>query len=167
MTLSPEDRDRIYEEERARNEAQAQLKEEQVQAAKAVTRRNARRLGLATLGVLGVALVVGLMSAPNDGKDRVARTIHATVQFNGTHFIITNQDSFDWTNTELIVNLGMRSVSTVKVGMLSAGQAYTITANQFVDSDLARFNPLTHKPKTLSIVCTTPSGQAAWSGGWN
>lgn len=65
MTLSPEDRERIYEEEKARRETQDRIKEEQDQIKKSEQyKRNRRRMGYAALGLLVFAGLLSLMDSP-------------------------------------------------------------------------------------------------------
>ena len=80
--------------------------------------------------------------------------IEAIVAFTGTQFVITNLDSFDWTNVKLEVNSGIiRGGYILRVGRLSSGQIYTVGASQFSKSNGERFNPFTHKPKNFTITC--------------
>lgn len=61
MTLSPEEREKIYEEEKARKEAQERLKQEEATAKKEVDKKNARRVGIGCLSIIGLLLIVGVI----------------------------------------------------------------------------------------------------------
>lgn len=68
MTLLPEDRDKIYEEEKARREAQDRLQQEEAQAKKAETRRKGKRLGLAMLAMFAFAWILSILTGSNEKK---------------------------------------------------------------------------------------------------
>lgn len=68
MTLSEEDRDRIYEEEKARKDAQDQIRQEEDRAKKAEARRKGPRYGLATFLLLGGLWVIGSLVGSNEKK---------------------------------------------------------------------------------------------------
>jgi len=94
--------------------------------------------------------------------------LNAVVQFSGTQFIITNNDSFDWSNVELEINPGMlKSGYKLNAKLMSAGQTYTVGAMQFAKPDGTRFNPFSIKPQSISISCNTQKGKGFYSGKWN
>lgn len=71
MTLSPEDRDKIYEEEKARSEAQDRIMQEkaqeQAQVKKALARKNGKRMAIA-VGIFSA--VVGLLSLLPEPREK-------------------------------------------------------------------------------------------------
>lgn len=94
--------------------------------------------------------------------------LNAAVSFNGAQFVITNGDSFDWTNVKLEINSKTFSSGyTLKASILKAGEVYTVGAMQFAKPDGAKFNPFTHKAQNLSVWCDTPKGQGFYYGAWN
>lgn len=97
-----------------------------------------------------------------------ANDIHAGISFDGTQFQIENKDDFDWIDVKLEVNPGMFSSGyTYKARVLKAGESYTVGAMQFAKSDGERFNPFTHKPKSLQITCKKPGGGSGfYYGEW-
>ena len=83
-------------------------------------------------------------------------------------FVITNQDSFDWTNVKLKINSGLfQDGYVLTVPRLDAGETYTVGSMQFAKGDGTRFNPFTMKPQDFFIWCDTPQGNGSWSGGMN
>lgn len=70
MTLSPEDRERIYEEEKARKEAQDRLKREEATAKKEVEKKNAKKAGVGCLLII-VALFVFVAIGTRKGRDEL------------------------------------------------------------------------------------------------
>jgi hypothetical protein len=93
--------------------------------------------------------------------------LNATVQFTGTQFVVTNSDSFNWTNCKLEVNpKTFSSGFTYQAALLAAGQTYSVGSLQFANGDGKRFNPFDFKPTSFSVSCDTPSGRGYYYGGW-
>jgi hypothetical protein len=89
------------------------------------------------------------------------------VRFTGTQFIITNNDSFAWSNCKLEINSKVFGSGYTYVGAnIAAGATYSVGALQFANGDGQRFNPFTLKPQNLSISCNTPNGRGFYYGGW-
>lgn len=157
------DRQRIYEEEKARLEAQEKIKQQRGQE----NLKGGLKGCLWIIGIIFLLAIVGaLFSGKKDEKKTIEPKISAAVRFTGTQFGITNHDAFDWTDVEMTINFGLMSGYSVKTARVAAGETYFVGAMQFTDSKGARFNPFTHKPQTLTVYCNTPSGKAAWVGGW-
>jgi len=103
--------------------------------------------------------------SPSAGSSTV--DLKAGVSFTGTQFVIANRDSFNWTNVKLEVNSGLVSSGFIlRVGVMEAGQTYTVGAAQFAKPDGKRFNPFEYKPQSLSIWCDTPRGDGFYYGTW-
>lgn len=77
MTLSPEDRDRIYEEEKARKEIQDRIQQEEAQAKKAEARRKGTWYGLATIILFAVVWEIGSLTRSNDGTGQRTAALRA------------------------------------------------------------------------------------------
>lgn len=129
----------------------------------------------ASLLVVGVLLLLALGSTNSEtggsgassGPSSSTVDLNATVSFNGTQFVISNRDSFDWTNVKLEVNSKTFSSGYIlKTSLMKAGQVYTVGAMQFANSDGEKFNPFTHKALNLSIWCDTPKGKGFYYGTW-
>jgi len=94
--------------------------------------------------------------------------LQASVNFTGTQFVITNNDSFAWTNVLLKINPGfVANGYWLRTDRMEAGSTYTVGALQFAKDDGTRLNPYTTKPTSISIQATTPKGTGFWSGGWD
>ena len=94
--------------------------------------------------------------------------LNASVRFMGTQFVITNYDNFNWENAQLEINPGLlKSGYKLNVGLMSAGNAYTVGALQFAKPDGTRFNPILIKAQSISIYCDTPKGKGYYHGTWN
>jgi hypothetical protein len=101
-------------------------------------------------------------------QPKQAAKITAEVKFSGTQFIITNKDSYAWTDVKLEINGGFFSGGyELKHSRIEAGQTYTVGALQFADSDGRRFNPYQMKPKKFSICGKAPIDLDCYVGGWD
>jgi len=94
--------------------------------------------------------------------------LDATVKFDGTQFIITNNDYFDWENVKLEINSrGLRSGYIYNAGKLESGTTYTVGAMQFAKKDGERFNPFTMKALNFSVWCDLSGGKnGLYYGTW-
>lgn len=121
------------------------------------------------LGVLFFAAVCESPKSPggSDTSSTSTTDLKASVRFTGTQFVITNRDTFPWTDVELDVNGGTFSSGyTLSVKRMEAGQVYTVGAMQFANSDGVRFNPFQMKPKKFTIKATANGNLAFYFGGW-
>jgi hypothetical protein len=93
--------------------------------------------------------------------------LNASVAFDQGQFIISNADSFDWTNVKFEIKSGrVSSGYELKAALIKAGHSYTVGAMQFAKADGTRFNPFTTKAQKLSIFCDTPEGRGSYFGAW-
>lgn len=76
----------------------------------------------------------------------------AKINFTGTKFVITNANSFDWIESEIIINEKYR----YKAGLMKSGSTYEIGAGQFTDNKNNRFNPFEIKPTEIRIYVKEP-----------
>lgn len=84
--------------------------------------------------------------------------LNAEVALSGSHFIITNNDSFDWTNVELqIISDYVGNNFITMIPKISAGQNLSVRATEFTKKDGTRFNPYTMKSQSFRIRCNTPA----------
>lgn len=128
------------------------------------------------LTVLGIFLFIVVIAAiialaPEEKSKKPSRAPSATVdlearvRFDGSQFIITNGNSFDWTSAKMEVNSGLLAGGYIlKVKRLEAGHTYTVGALQFAKSDGTRLNPFKTKPQKFSIWCDVPKGKGFWYG---
>ncbi len=95
--------------------------------------------------------------------------LKAAIRFTGSQFVISNNDSFDWTNVKFELNSpGLFSSGYIlKARRIEAGNVYTVGAMQFAKDDGTRFNPITTKAKKLWISCDTPQGMRFYGGSGN
>jgi len=151
--LSPEERERIYYEEKARMDAQEEINAE-----------NTKKGCMGCLTVIGVIFAISLViSLFSGGSSRETTSekimLHGTAKFTGTQFVITNNDEFAWSNTVLTLNPGFFDSYKLTLGDLEAGQTCIVGAAQLTKSNGERFNPFTHKPCVLLITAYTPDGE--------
>jgi len=114
---------------------------------KTTKKQNRQAVGCGCFLIIGIiAVIVIYFWAAAGGR------LEGSVLFTGTQFIITNNDSCDWTNVELEVNNGY----SLHVEKIPAGTTSTVGAMQFSNSKGERFNPYTLKLKSFVITCSTP-----------
>lgn len=107
-------------------------------------------------------------NTPSNTPTTTTIDLQASVNFTGTQFVITNNDSFAWTNVLLKINPGfVANGYWLRTDRMEAGSTYTVGALQFAKDDGTRLNPYTTKPTSISIQATTPKGTGFWSGGWD
>lgn len=96
-------------------------------------------------------------------KASITKTLKAGIRFDGSQFIITNNNSFDWTDVKFKLNEGIiKAGYRLNVDRIKAGHIYTVGAMQFTKPDGTRFNPFTMKPQTMFIFCD----EGDWNGEW-
>ena len=85
-------------------------------------------------------------------------SLKAKVTFPGERFVVSNNDSFDWSNVRLeIMPESTEYWFGLKVPIISAGQTYTAAAAEFSREDGTCFNPDKMKPRKFRIQCETPT----------
>ncbi len=173
MSLSPDEKRKIYEEEKARLDAQEQIKEEQEQAKKEKAQKQSKKFLVGCLAIviaIAVIAIVAGVCTPGDGGGSTTSsvvTLSASVRDTGIQFVVTNNDSFDWTNVKLEVNPGILTDGYVlRVPRISSGEVYYAGVGLFAKGSGERFNPLTHKAIDFSIWCDTPRGNGSYYGEW-
>jgi hypothetical protein len=128
-------------------------------------------MGCLVLIVLGVIGSLFDNSGSNSTSPSSASTmidLDGAVRFTGTQFVITNNDSFAWSNCELEINPKTFS-SGFKFALpsLAAGKTYAVGSLQFANGDGQRFNPFQFKPTSFAANCDTPKGKGTYYGKWN
>lgn len=114
--------------------------------------------------VIGMGLIICVISTPSARVPTSSRFIDlkASVEFNGIEFVITNNDTFDWTNVKMELN----DTFTLRIKKIQAGETYYLMAGQFAKKDGTRFNPFMTKLLRANIFCDTPEGRGSWFGWW-
>jgi len=124
----------------------------------------ARHPILTILGVLFITpfVIAGMVgsslsdqnSGTNAPEPERQTVFNGAVSFDGTQFLIGNQDKYDCLNSRMEVNGGfLKGGYTLEGYLLEAGHNYTVGAAQFTDGDGNRFNPFIKKPQTFTISC--------------
>ena len=109
------------------------------------------------------------ISDPSESEPTETSTpdLNAQVNFDGTQFHVSNLDSFDWTDVELVINGGFFSGGyTLRVDRIEMEARYSVGAMQFSDSDGNRFNPFTMKPQSFWVRADVPGGRGSYAGSW-
>lgn len=93
------------------------------------------------------------------------KALEASVRFTGTQFIVSNLGADGWSNVTISINPGLLGGGfELRVPSIDARSTYTVGGLQFADDKGTRFNPLTMKPQTMTIIGTAGGDVRAWSG---
>lgn len=161
--LTPEERQRIYEEEKARLEAQEQLKKEQIQK----TNKGCYGCLGVFVAVFAIILLISLVNGSGD-KETASDVVglHASYGRSATQVKVTNMDDFAWTEVELRLNPGVASAYEYHLSELKPGESATIGLLNFTKSNGDRFNPFQSSVKELHIIAQTKQGEGATGFRW-
>jgi len=107
-------------------------------------------------------------SGSSSSSESSTEYLKCSVKYTGTQFVITNNDSFDWSNVKLEINSsGLKSGYILQTSVIRAGQTYKVGAMQFAKKDGEKFNPFTHKALKFTVWCDTPRGKNGfYMGSW-
>lgn len=117
------------------------------------------------LVVLLVVIVIALVATCHSPSRNIG--LNAEVTLDGTQFVISNKDNFDWTNVQMEINEVVAIPGfSCSIPEIAAGGTYTVFANRFFTPDGSQFDPSTTKIQTFTIACDTPKGPGSWSSTW-
>lgn len=132
-------------------------------------KRKINKLALAGCLSIFVILIVVISIILGSGNDEsTSIELDAGITYDGTQFIITNNDNFDWTDVVFDLNAtgAFSSGYILHADLIRSGNTYTVGAMQFAKSDGTLFNPFTTKPISINITCKADGKDGYWSGGW-
>jgi hypothetical protein len=121
------------------------------------------------IGVFAFIILVSIMGNKEEtSKPKEIPDLSASVSFDGTQFIIKNNDLVDWNDVKFSINSKLFSsgYSYKAPFSIKARETYTIGASQFTKSDGERFNPFTHKPMDLTIFGKIRGEDGIYVGKW-
>jgi hypothetical protein len=162
--LSHEERERIYEEEKIRREAQQKLKQEE----------QAKQAKIGCYSVIGfvvfifiLALIISLGGNDSKTTSDDAITLNAIAARTLTQIEITNNDNFIWRNVEMTINPTLTSGYDYNISIMMPGHTVTIGLLNFTKNDGTRFNPFNTTVKELHILADTEQGKGVTALGWD
>lgn len=122
--------------------------------------------------VVGILICIAIFSSKSLRKSKSIESIvslKAKVTFTGTQFVISNNDSFDWTDVELqVISDTISGDFSHRVPKIDAGKTHTIRAAEFTEKNGACFDPYSMKPKRFRIWCDTPTKETrSYYAVWN
>jgi len=84
--------------------------------------------------------------------------LNANVAFPGAHFIISNNDPFDWKNIKMEIVLdSLEERFSLSSPIILSGEIYKVDASKFINNNGDRFNPDKMRPRKFRILCDTPA----------
>jgi hypothetical protein len=102
---------------------------------------------LIAIFVLILANLVGGGSGGSGSSGSSNKELNVQINFSDTQFLISNNNSFDYTNVRMKVN----DKYELTADKISAGQQYIVGMAQFADSSGQRFNPFAMKVRKIYI----------------
>jgi hypothetical protein len=115
--------------------------------------------------VVLIVIVIALVATCRSPSQNVG--LNAEVTFDGTQFVISNKNNFDWTNVKVEVNGGVVFPGfSYSIPQIAAEQTYTVSGVRFFKPDGSQFDPGTTKIQRFTISCDTPNGPGSWSSTW-
>lgn len=173
MALSEAEKQRIKEEESYRAQIKSEL---------SANHEKKKGVGCLKIGGLFVGIPIAIilfitiliLGGTNTSKlnnsntpTEVDRTnLKATVNFDGTSFLITNIETKDWANCWFRLNNDYfypSDAPSIKLDIVKVGETLALGAGELTKKDGTRFNPFTIKPKEMSASCDeTRFGYWTW-----
>lgn len=163
MTLTEEEKKKIEEEEQYRAGVRSGISNQPPSSKK-------KHFSFGRVILVVFTLIVGffMLIAISDkgGKQSSGVSLNADVKYSSSEVKITNEDSFDWSSCELVLNLSNASYYQMLIDGVPSRRTRTVGLADFVKlGTTERFNPLEEKLGNFSIRCQTPSGKGFWSVG--
>jgi len=119
--------------------------------------RTMTRVALAVCLALLISLLTGC------GGEDLGKPITVESEFITPTLFITNNDTSDWTDVELVISPGSY---TQRRDVVKAGETVELSAGGFMNRGGDRFAPQTgkHKFSKLTIRCQVNGEPAGWTG---
>ena len=119
--------------------------------------RTATRVALAIALALLTALLTGC------GGEDLGKPIAVESEFDTPLLYVTNKDTSDWTDVELVISPGSYAQG---MDVIKAGETVQLSAGGFMNRGGDRFAPQTGKNKfsELTIRCKVNGEPAGWEG---
>ena len=168
MSLTPEEKKKIYDEEKARIEAQEHIKKE---------KKGQRFWSVITVIFVAIVIFTIFDSNSNEKNDQTtaAKTVkkeskeivlNANVSISMSQLKVVNNDKYDWTNVRIMLDLQGHLLGgwyELKVPRIKAKTTRIFNLNSFTKDNGERFNPYAKKVQDITIYCDTPKGKAVAS----
>jgi hypothetical protein len=170
--LTPEEKQKIYLEEKTRLEAKEKLEAEKKALDDEKKKKSQKNTGIGCGVIILILAVLYIISqfSPSKSSNKGSSTPHlnASVRFTGTQIVIQNNDSFEWNNLRIELNSGLlNSGYYLDASSIKAGTTATVGILNFAKSNGERFNPISMKARTVTIMADTPSGRGIYTGKWD
>ena len=108
---------------------------------------NHSKKSLFSVGIVFAIWLSLVLACGGGGSSSSEVNPNARVTFNVAGLTITNNDTFDYEQTEIVLNGDYRA----SYGTIPAGKSVTVPFSSFADSSSTRFNLLDKKPSKVRI----------------
>ena len=117
--------------------------------------------------VVLVVIVIGIVATCRSPSRYVELNATVTLTSDGTQFLVSNKDNFDWTNVKMEINGGVVIPGfSCTVPKIASEKTYTVAGKRFFEPDGSQFDQNTTEIQRFSITCDTPQGPGSWSRPW-
>lgn len=91
--------------------------------------------------------------------------LDAALSWDGRAFTVTNKGRADWTSIMIEINAPLLgSGYRARVSRIGIGRSITVKPSSFAKPDGTIFNPRTHRPNQVTILCTIRGKKGFWLG---
>ena len=153
----------------------------EVQTKKPKPSKNKLILGIQIAGLSFVALIlIGIFTRGTPPSvnylegfgllsNSTAVHLHASSSFDGTEFIISNINSFDWLDVQFeLDNPPLLSGGYLfSIPKVAANTTFTVEASRFAMPDGTHFDPYKINPINISITCKTVDNKSGYWYGYS
>jgi hypothetical protein len=108
------------------------------------------------LAILAILLIIGMAVSIGTWVNTY-QSLTATVEYDGTVFIIHNGDSFQWSDVRLLLNSDFK----FNTSDILPDNGFSVNASQFAKDDGTKFDPAGTAPTDLYI--TAKISKYGWS----
>ena len=108
------------------------------------------------LAIVAMLLIIGMAVSIGTWVNTY-QNLKASVQYDGTRFVIQNEDSFPWSDVRLLLNSDYK----FNTSDILPHNGFSVEASQFAKDDSTKFNPANSNPTDLYI--TTKISEYGWS----
>ena len=130
----------------------------------------------ALIVIIAIVAFCGLSGWCSNGSDdsgtgsteETTVTLNAAARVSSTQFIITNNDSWNWTNVTIELNSGLlRGGYKYRANTIEHGKSITVGLANFAKNNGERFNPFSIKAQNVTITCDAPNDKSGfYYGEW-
>jgi hypothetical protein len=115
-----------------------------------------KKLNICTvLGAVGIVLILAMGFGVSISAHY--QSLKASVRYDGTQFVFQNDDDFDWTGVQFLLNTDYKYT----LPLAAAHSSFAVQAVEFAKDDGTKFDPNSMSPYDFILTAKVPHAQ--WS----